>query len=337
MVDLIPDEQQEELLSSAAAFLAREFPRPRLRSLLDAGHGVDRSFVEQCGKLGWLGLGLAEVAGGAGLGLVDEALLFRELGRALVPGPFLATSLAAKVAVAGGDRELAERLSAGATLAGLAEVRPDGEVMVWDTEEVDYLLVADLAHSSLVLVDRAAVEIPEGVASIDRAYSPVGIPTGALAPPVAEAGPESPVLLAQGTVLTAAMEVGIAEQTRDDAAAFASTRVQFGKPIGAFQAVKHRCADMAVRAEAGWAQTAVAALRVDIAGAAAGFDVSAAKVVATDAAIRNTRDNIQNHGGVGYTAEYDPHLFLKRAHVLEHMFGSPHWHLAVVLEGDPGW
>jgi alkylation response protein AidB-like acyl-CoA dehydrogenase len=133
------------------------------------------------------------------------------------------------------------------------------------------------------------------------------------------------------------MLAGLAEQVRDASAAYAKVRVQFGRPIGSFQAVKHRCADMALRAEAAWAQTEVAALRFAAPGAAAAFDVAAAKVVAVDAAIRNARDNIQNHGGIGFTAEHPAHLFLKRAHVLEQQLGATRAHLRTVLTAPIGW
>ena len=130
------------------------------------------------------------------------------------------------------------------------------------------------------------------------------------------------------------MQSGIAEAERDMGARYAIDREQFGRPIGAFQAVKHRVADTAIRAEAAWSQTAVAALRVAAGEGGAQFQASSAKVVATDAAIRNGRDTIQNHGAIGFTAEHDAHLFLKRAHVLDHVLGDTRTHLSIVLDAE---
>jgi alkylation response protein AidB-like acyl-CoA dehydrogenase len=336
MIDLIPNDEQQAVVDAAAAFLAREAPRPRLRALAAAGDTFDRALLEHCGKLGWFGLGLGADAGGAGLTLVEETLLFRELGCHLAPGPFLATVLAAKVAHAAGDASLLERLVAGTAIAGLAEIATGDDILtVWDSGPVDVVLVAVAEGRRLRLHDAADLPVGDSVASIDPLYriGRCAVPTTVLA----DAGPASGRLVLEALVLAAAQLVGLAEQTRDDAADYAKTRVQFGKPIGAFQAVKHRCADMAVRAEAAWAQTAIAALRVVQAGEAAEFDAVAAKAVAGDAAIRNARDNIQNHGGIGYTAEHDAHLFLKRAHVVDQQLGSLRHHAATLLDVEPGW
>ena len=98
---------------------------------------------------------------------------------------------------------------------------------------------------------------------------------------------------------------------------YAKLREQFGRPIGAFQATKHRCADMAVRAEAAWCQTVLAALAAARGQTDAGFHAAAASIVAARAAIDNAEQNVQLHGGIGYTMECDAHLYLKRAHLLE--------------------
>ena len=128
------------------------------------------------------------------------------------------------------------------------------------------------------------------------------------------------------------MLVGIAEAARDQAAAYAVERMQFGKPIGVFQAVKHRCADMAVRCEAGWSQTCYAALALRDGERDAAFQVSVAKHLAGEAAEENAAANVQIHGGYGYTTEYDAHVLVKRAQVLRALAGAPRWHLRRVLD-----
>jgi alkylation response protein AidB-like acyl-CoA dehydrogenase len=129
------------------------------------------------------------------------------------------------------------------------------------------------------------------------------------------------------TVLAAAEAVGVAERTLEASVAYAKVRQQFGKPIGSFQAVKHRCADMAVRAEVARSVTTYASVAIRDAEPGAERYARVAKTLATSAAIANASDNVQNHGGMGYTWEADAHLFLKRAWLLEHTFGTRAAHL----------
>jgi alkylation response protein AidB-like acyl-CoA dehydrogenase len=337
VIDLIPDDDEQQLIDAAHAFLAGEMGRAVLRSLIASGQPFDPAFLRRCGEQGWFALALPVEAGGVGQGVVAEALVFRELGRFLVPGPVLPTALGAAAAAEAGDPELAGRLSSGEALAGLGEVLGEGEgAVIWDPAGVDVMLIVDRQASSVALVDAERLTLGEAVPTIDPLVHMVRLDAESL-PPARCTLEHADALIERGTVLCSAMLVGIAEEVRDDAAAYAAVRVQFGRPIGAFQAVKHRSADMAVRAEAGWAQTIVAALRLDQAGSGAGFDVSAAKVLASDGAIRNARDNIQNHGGIGFTAEHDAHLFLKRAHILDHLLGPGRDHARTTLSAEIGW
>jgi alkylation response protein AidB-like acyl-CoA dehydrogenase len=336
VIDLLPDDDQQELVDGASSFLEREMPRDRLRASAELPDRYDRAFFAQCGELGWFGLALGEDVGGVGLTAVDEVLLFRELGRHLVPGPFLGTVLGGKLAVAAGETTLAEKLIRGAAPCGLAEIERGGDVVLWDSGSCDYLLVVDPADGAARLVDRSEIGDVAVRDSIDPSYRLGRAPRAALGSAVV-AVDESRGLVVNGVLLVAAMLVGIAEAARDESAAYALERVQFGKQIGSFQAVKHRCADTALRAEAAWAQTAVASLRFAQVRAEALFDVAAAKIVASDAAVVNSRDNIQNHGGIGYTAEHDAHLFVKRAHVLERMLGLPRTYFGIMLDSEPGW
>jgi alkylation response protein AidB-like acyl-CoA dehydrogenase len=122
------------------------------------------------------------------------------------------------------------------------------------------------------------------------------------------------------------------EAERDMNAEYVTRRIQFGHPIGSFQAVKHRAAESAVRAESAWCQTVVALLHCAAAAPDAGLQIASAKVVAAEAAVLNGRDNIQNHGAIGFTAEHDAHLFLKRAHLYAAMLGGPRHHLRALFD-----
>ena len=133
-------------------------------------------------------------------------------------------------------------------------------------------------------------------------------------------------------ILVAAQLVGLAEAARDLAASYASERVQFGRPIGVFQGVKHPCADMAVRCEAAWSQTVYAALALRDGYPNASRQVSAAKATAGDAANRNAAACVQVFGGIGVTTECDAHVLVKRAQVLRRLAGKDRFHLRRLLD-----
>jgi alkylation response protein AidB-like acyl-CoA dehydrogenase len=332
VIDLMPDDEQEALIGWVRDFLDRELP---LAGLLRSGvHDPSiAALLPRMGELGWFGL--AEP--GAPPRYVDEALLFRELGRHLVPGPVIATTIAAQVAEVSGDRELAGSLRCGQALAGLCERQADGRIFILNGAPVGYLLMVDVAASEIGLVKPSDLPDHEFAASIDP-FHEIAFADAALLQPLATAGDATASVLAHARLLTAAYLSGLAEGARDDSAGYAKERVQFGKPIAVFQAVKHRCADNALRAEAAWAQTVVAGLRLgQVPVAEAELDVAAAKVIAGDSAIRNARDNIQNHGGMGYTAENLAHLYLKRAHTLAAVFGDARSFTDCLLERGASW
>jgi alkylation response protein AidB-like acyl-CoA dehydrogenase len=322
-VDLLPSPEQAEIASSARSFLAAEVPMTAVRASADRA-GVDRDVWARVGALGWFGLGLDEASGGVGYGQPEEVLLFREIGRFLAPGPFVASALAARVAAAAGDATAGAILE-GRAVVGLAE--PFG----------DRYRLLDAAHADLVLaVDTDGATLTERAAWGDVEPAVALDPTVELAYALAPDGP--PIAVAtgraiadRGAVLTAAVLVGTAEATRDMSAQYAKDREQFGKPIGTFQAVKHRCADMAVRCEVTLDLTIYAALLSDAGTPDAPLHVASAKALAGEYAIANAFDNVQNHGGIGVTWEHDAHLFVKRAHVAASTFGGRTEQLAAVL------
>jgi alkylation response protein AidB-like acyl-CoA dehydrogenase len=287
--------------------------------------GVDRDVWARVGALGWFGLGLDEASGGVGYGVPEEVLLFREIGRFLAPGPLVASALAARVAAGAGDGAIAGAVLEGRAVVGLAE--PFGDrYRLLDATYADLVLTVDADDAALT--ERAAWgEVEPAVAmdpTVELAYARA--PDG---PPIAVATGRA--IADRGAVLTAAVLVGTAEATRDMSAQYAKDREQFGKPIGTFQAVKHRCADMAVRCEVTLDLTIYAALLFDSGSADAALHVAAAKALAGEYAIANAFDNVQNHGGIGVTWEHDAHLFVKRAHAAASTFGGRTEQLASVL------
>jgi alkylation response protein AidB-like acyl-CoA dehydrogenase len=324
----MPSDDQRSIVASVTDLLAQRMPTSRVRALAFKDLTELSDFWRQAAGLGWFGLGLPEELGGAGYGLADEALLFREVGRGVTPGPLLATVLGARVAAFAGQDELAARLLSGEEQVGLAVAvagRPldVGEQVRGELE----LLDAAVAQHLLVTTPELAVLVPVS-ACTERTDAPPIDDVGSRELAVVE-GPATAVVPAvvdrvhvRGQVLTTAMLVGIAEATRDMATAYAKTREQFGKPIGVNQAIKHRCADMAVAADAAVNQLLFAALSVQEERPDADFQVAAARVVADQAALTNARHNVQVHGGMGFTAECDAHLYVKRAHLLGRTFGG---------------
>jgi alkylation response protein AidB-like acyl-CoA dehydrogenase len=337
-VDLLPSPDQLELTGATAAFCAQVDPTQLIRRRRYERTALPAENWSAAAELGLLGLSAPPSVGGLDMCLADEALVFRELGRALMPGPFLPTVLAARVATLGGDAELATQLVSGEVLCGLAiasaaRLSPDrmsGRVHLVDAVGADYVVVVDPAGAGLLSTassdrfDWSPVDCLDpgsrlAVGDVNGAELRCFVPTE-----------RDPIWL-RGLVLAAAMHVGIAEACRDLSVDHAKNRIQFGRPIGVNQAVKHRCADMAVAAEAALQQMVYAALSLQDGNSDAGLHALAARIVASKAALSNASEALQVHGGMGFTFEHDVHLYLKRAHILDHLFGSRASHLDELL------
>jgi alkylation response protein AidB-like acyl-CoA dehydrogenase len=340
-VDLLPSQEQLELAALAREFFAEQLPISAIRERRREPAAIARTAWSAAAGLGLLGVSAAEDAGGLGLGIDDEALLFREVGRQLAPGPFVASALAARLAACADRADLARKIVAGDVMVALAQRRAgaasdgrslDGRLDLFDAAEADYLLFIDSSGAGLVeaaaLGDVTAVDcIDPGTRLAETRAG--GVPVSCWMPAADE-----PLRL-RGIVLASAYLVGIAQAVTDMSVEHARNRVQFGRPIGVNQAIKHACVDMAVAAEAALQQTLFGAISLRSARGDAEFQVLAAKVVASRAAIANAQATIQVHGGMGFTDEHNAHLYLKRAHVLDHFFGSSRDNLAGVLAAGP--
>ena len=325
-MDLLPSSEQEEIVASAAAFLATALPSQRTRQLIGEADNVDAKTWLAAAEQGWFVLGLPPDLGGVGCGLADEVLLFREIGRSLASGPFLATTLAVRVAAYGGDSRRAAEIGRGGRV-GMGVLGPggtfdpsglDGEVHVIDGDEAELVLVA--THERAALLARADLGDLVAVECIDPTVRLARATASAAQPVVAVAAEVDPVGLRSSTLIAAQL-TGIAEATAVLSAEHAKNRIQFGRPIGVNQAVKHPCADMAVRAVLAWAQTAVGALALDEGRTDAELQCLSALVVAADAAERNAAATVQVLGGMGFTFEHDANLYVKRAFLLAQLLG----------------
>ncbi len=255
-----------------------------------------------------------------GFGTADAAVVFEELGRAVVPGPLVWSALAH-----------------GAVDGVVGGIETTGRTAPWRVEHldaVDGLLV--LAEDRVTVVPAGALA---GAVPVERPLDPLTPLHRVDALPAGDdvGGPElATTIRRHGAVLTAAFLVGIAQAASDLAVAYARERRQFERPIGSFQAVKHLLADTAVRTEI--ARTSVHAAACFVDDPELGDverAVSGAKLLAGEAAVGNSRTCVQVHGGMGFTWEVDAHLFLKRAWLLDTVFGSTDHHADTVAASLP--
>ncbi len=336
-MDLLLSDEQQEIASTVASLLTDDLGNDTI-DVRRTPTPINRETWARYGELGWFSLGLDEGLGGVGYGLAEEAILFREIGRQIPPGPFLASTLSARLAALGGQSQLAGSIAAGRTLVALAEPRnPDsaagasisGSFDLFDGQDAEYVLIVTPRGAALVAAEDLGSLQPTACIDPSVHLATVDL-SGAGAALYRPAGDD--LLFERGTILIAATLAGVAEAVRDMATEYAKVREQFGRPIGVNQAVKHRCADMAILAEAAAAQVFFAAVSVDEGRGDAAFQASAARIVATDAALEGARANIQIHGGMGYTFECDANLFLKRSHVLDRQLGDKYAELDRLID-----
>jgi alkylation response protein AidB-like acyl-CoA dehydrogenase len=308
-MDFELSEDQVALADGVRSFCEGRFPMATVRALAD-DHGVDRDRWRELGDLGLFSLLLAAAAGGVEGGWADAVVAFEELGRALVPGPLVWTQLLAGTVPGAATGE--------AIVAGIDRADPSGIVEFPD--RLDHLAVVDDAGIWLVPAGDLVVELLrplDPLTPVARLTAP--LPQGDLILD-AEAAAR---LRIHGAALTSALLLGSSQASAALAVAYAKERQQFGRPIGAFQAMKHLLADTFTRAEI--ARGAVYAAGVTLDDPAVGSAeraVAAAKLTAAEAALANAKTCIQVHGGMGFTWEIDAHLYLKRAYALEPAFGT---------------
>ncbi len=262
------------------------------------------------------GVAAPEELGGTGLTVLEEALLHVEFGRHLVDPGALAAAIGARLAAGLGRRELAAQAVAG---GGALRARASGgqwRAAAGGRGRARYALT--WRSGCLRLIDLARLA-PVAAQSIDESL-PLSraVVTGDAVIGTLNDAP----LARHADLLVSAQLLGIAEATRDMAVAYAGVRQQFGQPIGAFQAVKHHCADMAIRAEMVSAQLVMAALAERDGRSDAAFQTAALRLLAPRVALDNARTNIQVHGAIGFSAECDAHLYVKRAHALARIGGG---------------
>jgi alkylation response protein AidB-like acyl-CoA dehydrogenase len=350
-------DEQQAIRSTAREFLAARYKSERIRALSDTADGFEQSDWEEMSELGWPGLALPEEWGGQGLGIVDLAVLFEEMGYALAPSPLLSTTVAGLALALNGTDEQRERwlplLASGKARGTVAlfdagtsasigsfemEAQADGDgillggekVLVMDAASADFFLVATAdGRRHLVEADAEGVQAePESWIDYTRRVYTLHLDGVHIGPEATLNGGQEDYLpvLWRACVGIAAESTGIAQRTMEMAVEYAKDREQFGRPIGAYQAVSHRCAQMLLETENSRSAVYGAAWAADAEPESLPLAASMAKAYASDAGWRVPDASIQVHGGIGFTWEHDLHFFLKRGKANAATFGDARWH-----------
>jgi alkylation response protein AidB-like acyl-CoA dehydrogenase len=343
-------DDQRAIKRTAGDFLAARYKPETIRELAESERGYTDEQWREISELGWPGVVVPEEHGGLGLGAVELVVIQEEMGHALAPSPLLSTVSAALLLAAAGTPEQKERW-----LPALAGGEAIGTVAVWDEHAgwapdhseaeaaadaltATKIAVPDAAAADLLVVAGAngrhyAVELnAEGVAvtqqsSLDSTRRLFRVELdGAHAEPLADE-PEA-IARAYATIVTAvaAENVGVAQRAMEMAVTYAGDRKQFDRPIGSFQAVSHRCAQMLLEVEGARSLSYWAAWALDHDPSTALRAASMAKAYASDAGFRVTASALQVHGGIGFTWEHDLHFYLKRAKANAYAYGDARWH-----------
>jgi alkylation response protein AidB-like acyl-CoA dehydrogenase len=369
-MDIGFSEEQELLRDTARKFLDAACTTKFVRERMATPEAMTPEFWLQIAEQGWLGINFSEDDGGSGLGLTDLVVLMEEMGRAVMPGPYLATALLGGAAIreagsAAQRQEYLPRIAAGEMRATLASTEPNAR---WDASGITMtaqpmrggftlsgskLFVPDAHLADIVVVaartrDGSTMEdgvslflVPKEAAGLDVSLMPsidetrklcevrfdnVAVPQTALLGELHEGWPALARVYDGAAVALSAEMCGGAQRVLEMTVDYAKLRVAFGKPIGSYQGVKHKCADMLVEVENAKSLTYYAAWAVDEKQADAPLAVSMAKSYASDASRKVSNAGIQLHGGIGMTWEHDLHLYMKRAKASEVAFGDATWH-----------
>lgn len=343
-------DEQKMIAETVQAFFRENATSERTRKAM-AGTGIDRELWSAfCTELGLSGVGLPEEHGGAGLGMVEFAIIAEAAGAQVAAIPLLGLATAARAIAAGGsDAQKAEwlpRLIGGEAIAaceGVADLKAEGSRLTGTIPFVPHGSVADVfvfvapGQAWLVRADAQGVAVtPHTTMDQTRPFATValsGVEAEALADPQAAIA----AIHAGGWICLAAEALGGAQEALDRTVAYSRERVQFGRAIGSFQAYKHRLADMLIEIEQARSAVYWAACAVDEASDEAAIALHAAKSFCADTFFMVAGNMIQLHGGIGFTWEHDAHLFFKRARSIQSMLGNGTFHreaIATMILGE---
>ena len=342
--DLTAD--QVALRDAARELLDDRCPPAHVRAVHDTASGWDDALWARMVEQGWLGVTVPESDGGLGLGIVELAVLLEQTGRHVAPVPFLPTAVTIEITRRAGASDLVAGLVGGTRIACIAwsadarAITASGSADEWRltgrSDPVAFAPVADLAlvHTTgpdgpaVFVVDLADTGRPDVEPAMDLTR-PLGWLALDAAPARRLGGADLAELLTDlGAAATSVELLGASDVALELAVQYAKDRVQFGRPIGSFQAVKHRCADMLVDVEGMRSSAYWAAWCLEVDDPDRTIAASTAKTWSGDASKRVMASSLQVHGGIGFTWEHDLHLYLKRAQLDQVSFGDAVWHRA---------
>lgn len=359
-------EEQIMLKTSARDFLDKECPKRLVRDMMDDERGYSPELWKKMADLGWHGLAFPEEYGGVGSTFLDLAVLLEEMGRALVPGPFVPTVLlAGRAILAAGSEEQRQRLlpgiAGGETIMTMALTEAGGglaaseigvtaaasgegfvingtKLFVPDAHVAGSIICAARTGQgeediTLFLVDAGApgmgIEVLKtmtGEKLCEVTFKDVAVPGSAVIGEVNGGWPVIRTILEEATVGECAWMTGGARWALETSTEYAKERVQFGQPIGSFQAIQHKLANMAVEVEGATSITYYAAWAITEDDPGRAVAASMAKAWCSDTYKHATFDGVQIHGGIGFTWDHDMHLYLKRAKSSEVAYGDSDYH-----------
>jgi alkylation response protein AidB-like acyl-CoA dehydrogenase len=367
-------EEQVMLKTSARDFLENECPKKLVRDMMEDETGYSPELWKKMAELGWQGLVFPEQYGGSEMTFLDLSVLLEEMGRALLPGPFVPTVVLAgrAIAAAGSDEQKQEFLSkicTGEMIMTLALTEPSGgieapditvkatpagdnftisgtKLFVPDAHVADYILCVTRTKDgsredgiTLFLVDAKAdgvsIEVLKTITGeklCEVVFNNVTVPRKNMLGDLDKGWPVVQKVLQEATVAECAWMTGGARWALETSIEYAKERIQFGVPIGSFQAIQHKCADMAVGVEGATSLVYYAAWTITENDPGATLATHVAKAWCSDVYKQATFEGVQIHGGIGFTWDHDMHLYLKRAKSSEVAWGDASYHREKVAQ-----
>ena len=316
------DDEQQEIKRTAHEFLGSRFSPEKVRELAEAGSYEDGLWKE-ISELGWPGIAIAEEDGGQGLGMVELAALLEESGYACAPSPLLGSVGAGLViSAAGSDEQRDEwlpRLASGEATGAFGGFADGNSTLFCDLPTADVVVTFD-GEGALVAPGSEVDQEPFQTIDATRSYGLVSDAAGERLPGDADVARD------RLAVAIAAELTGIAQRTLEMAVEYARERQQFGRPIGSYQAVSHRCAAMLLATEESRSLTYYAAWAADAEPESLPMAAAMAAARSADAGWQVPASALQVFGGIGFTWEHDLHFWLKRGRVAGRMLGTPRDH-----------
>jgi alkylation response protein AidB-like acyl-CoA dehydrogenase len=319
-------DDQREIQRTARDLLTGRATPARVREHAEA-RTVDEALWRELSELGWPGIAVSEQYGGQGLGQIELSILCEELGRSLAPVPFLPSALAATVIEQSGVQEQCERwlpgLASGETIGALGTVVDGVAELVIGGAQAHVLVLVDEEGNGIVLSADDAEVTPLEAIDPTRSAARVSVPDGA-----GDSLGDVCIGLGRSLISVSSELVGVCERALEMTVAYVKDRKQFGVPVGAYQAVSHRCAQMLLDTEKARSTAAFAAWTADADPERLAEAAAMAKAAASDAGREVTAGAIQMHGGIGFTWEADVHWLYKRAQLDAALLGGAKRHRA---------